>query len=137
MTTTTKQKSKNSADAGYAVGYGRPPREHQFQDGNTASRGRKTGSRDKKLVIQHILFEPIKVKEGEKVKKMPALEAIIRQTCNKALKGDHKAALTIIGMAQKEGLITPQQNEDLEENMSGADKEILADFKRRMNKPEL
>jgi len=122
MAESTKPKPENTSDANYAVGYGRPPRKHQFKVGNTASRrGRKRGSRNRTLVIREILFEPIKVREGEDVKKMRLLEAIVRQTCNKALKGDHKAALMIIGLAQKEGLLTPEQNEVLEENMSEAD----------------
>jgi hypothetical protein len=134
MAESTKPKPANASDANYAVGYGRPPRQHQFKVGNTASRrGRKRGSRNRTLVIREILFEPIKVREGEDVKKMPLLEAIVRQTCNLALKGDHKAALMIIGLAQKEGLLTPELNEVLEENMSEADKAILADYKKRLN----
>jgi hypothetical protein len=134
MTDNPNRKVERS-NAGEAIGYGRPPRKHLFKIGNTASRGRKKGSKNKSLVIQKILFEPIKVKEGDKVKKMSLLEAIIRQTCHKALKGDHKAGLTVIGLAQKQGLMTPQQSEALEDGMSDGDKAILADFKKRMNKP--
>ena len=46
---------------------------------------------------------------GDKVKKITVLEAIIKKTANRALTGDHKAALTIIGLAHKEGLLTPEQ----------------------------
>ena len=131
------QKSEKGPN-GYAVGYGRPPREHQFKMGNNANpRGRKKGSRNRTLVIQEILFDPVSVREGDEVKKMPVLEAIVRQTCHKALKGDHKSALTIIGLAHKKGLLTPEQNETIEENMSEADKAILADYKKRMSDPEL
>lgn len=134
MTDNPSRQAERS-NAGEAIGYKRPPQKHRFKVGNTASRGRKNGSKNKALVIQTILFEPIKVKEGDKVKKMSLLEAIIRQTCHKALKGDHKAGLTVIGLAQKQGLMTPQQSEALEDSMSEVDKAILADFKKRMNKP--
>ena len=121
----------------YGTGYCRPPKDHQFEPGNRANpRGRKKGSRNRKLVIQEVLFEPVAVRVGEEVKKMPALEAILKTTVNRALKGDHKAALTIIGLAQKEGLLTPEQNDAVEESLSDNDKAILADFKRRMGKPE-
>ena len=138
MSDLTKRRSNNGLNGGYAVGYRRPPREHQFKAANNANPlGRKKGSRNRTLVIRQILFEPITVKEGDQVKKMPLLEAIVRQTCNKALKGDHKAALTIMGLAQKEGLLTPEQTEAIEEGMSEADKAILEDFKRRLNNPEI
>src|SRR5688572_22426014 len=106
MAESTKPKPEQTSNASYVVGYGRPPRQHQFKVGNTASRrGRKRGSRNRTLVIKEILFEPIKVREGEEIKRMSLIEAIVRQSCNKALKGDHKAALMIIGLAQKEGLL--------------------------------
>lgn len=115
------------------VGYKRPPREYQFKPGNNANpRGRKKGSRNRKLVIEQILFEPITVREGGDVKKMPVLEAIIKKTAAKALAGDNKAALTVIGMAQKEGLLTPEQEVALEENLPETDKKILEDVKRRL-----
>lgn len=133
----TNQKARSSPNGASSVGYARPPRQHQFKVGNKASRGRKAGSKNKALVIQQVLLEPVKVKEGEKVRKMPKLEAILRQTCNKALQGDYKAALTVIGLAQKEGLITAKQNDILEGNMSEDDKAILADFKKRLNDPEV
>ena len=138
MSDLTKLRSNKGLNGGYTVGYRRPPREHQFKAANNANPlGRKKGSRNRTLVIRQILFEPIMVREGEQVKKMSVLEAIIRQTCNKALKGDHKSALTIIGLAQKEGLLTPEQTEAVEEGMSEADKAILEDFKSRMNNPEI
>jgi hypothetical protein len=132
-----KKEPENDSN-GYTVGYGHPPQEHQFKPGNNANpRGRKKGSKNRTLVIRQIFFEPITVREGDEVKRMPVLEAIVRQTCNKALKGDYKAALTIIGLAQKEGLLTPEQNEAIEENMSDADKAILADYKKRMSSTEM
>src|SRR6266849_4632873 len=114
----------------------KPPKAHQFKPGNNANpRGRKKGSRNRKLMIEEVLFEPITVREGDKVKKMAVLEAIIKKTANQALTGDHKAALTIIGLAHKEGLLTPEQNEMVEENLSETDKAILADFARRLGNP--
>jgi uncharacterized protein DUF5681 len=127
----------NKPEGEYAVGYRKPPKEHQFQPGNNANpKGRKKGSRNGKLVIQEILFEPIPVREGNKVRKMSILEAIIKKTANKALTGDNKAALTIIGIAQKEGLLTPDENEAIDESLSETDKAILENLKRRLNQPD-
>ena len=97
----------------YRVGYARPPIEHRFKPGNNANpKGRKKKTRNHKVVISELLFEPVTVREGGVVKEIPALEAVIKKTLSQALGGDHKAALTIIGMAQREGVLTPEQEED-------------------------
>lgn len=128
----------NKPNSGYEVGFRKPPKAHQFKSGNNANpRGRKKGTRNRKLVVEEALFEPVTVREGDKVKKMTVLEAIIKKTARQALAGDHKAALTIIGLAHKEGLLTPEQNEMVEENLSESDKAILADYARRLGNPEI
>jgi hypothetical protein len=50
---------------------------------------------------------------------------------SKALAGDNKAALTIIGIAQKEGILTPEQ-EQVVENLSESDLSIMEDVRRRL-----
>jgi hypothetical protein len=128
----------NKPNSDYEVGFRKPPKAHQFKLGNNANpRGRKKGSRNRRLVVEEALFEPVTVREGDKVKKMTVLEAIIKKTARQALAGDHKAALTIIGLAHKEGLLTPEQNEMVEENLSESDKAILADYARRLGNPEI
>jgi len=128
---------KNTPKGDYDVGYCKPPAAHQFKFGNKANpKGRKKGSRNRKLVIEQVLFEPITVREGGIVKKMSVLEAIIKKTATKALTGDNKAALTIIGIAQREGLLTPEQEEAVEENLTESEKAILADFKNRLGVPQ-
>jgi Family of unknown function (DUF5681) len=98
----------------YQVGYRRPPVQHRFKPGNNANpKGRKKKTRNRKVVIRELLFEPVTVREGGVVKEIPALEAVIKKTLSQALGGDHKAALTIIGMAQREGVLTPEQEEDV------------------------
>jgi hypothetical protein len=59
------------------------------------------------------------------------LETITVREGGKALGGDNKAAFTIIGIAQREGLLTPEQDQVVEQ-LSGGDKEILEDMKRRL-----
>jgi hypothetical protein len=132
-----ESQGENSPTGSYDVGYGKPPKEFQFKPGNKANqRGRPKGSRNRKAVIEEVLFEPISVREGDKIRKIPVLEAIIKKMANKALMGDNKAAFTIVGLAQKEGLLTPAQDEMVEDNLSETDKAILADFARRISAPE-
>lgn len=115
----------------YKVGYRKPPPQHRFKRGNNANpRGRKKGTRNRKLVIQEVLFELVTVREGGEVRQMPALEALLKKLLAKGLGGDAKATLAIIGLAQREGLLTPEQEQEVE-NLSESDRATMEDYRRR------
>jgi hypothetical protein len=103
----------------YEVGFCKPPRAHQFKPGNNANpKGRPKGTSKRKLLIRELLLESIPAREGNTVKRMSKLEAVLTQTINDALKGDHKSRLIVIGMAREDGLLTPQLVEAVEDNLS-------------------
>jgi hypothetical protein len=123
---------KNRPKGDYDVGYCKPPVAHQFKHGNKANpNGRRRGSQNRKLVIQDVMFEPVTVREGDQIKQMSALEAVLKKTLSKALAGDNKAALTIIGIAQKDGILTPEQEQAVDD-LSETDLAIMQDVKRRL-----
>jgi hypothetical protein len=139
MPTTTNDAApepiKKSPTGDYDVGYCKPPTAHRFKPGNNANpKGRKKGLRNRKLVIHDVLFEPVTVREGGETKQMSALEAVLKKTLSKALSGDNKAALTIIGIAQKEGILSPEQ-EQVVDNLSDRDLAIMEDVRSRLAKP--
>src|SRR5262249_32255388 len=135
--TPVDRKPQDTAKGDYEVGYGRPPVAHRFKPGNKANpRGRRRGARNRKIVIQEVLFEPVTVREGGETRQMPALEAVLKKTLSKALAGDNKAALMIIGIAQKEGILTPEQ-ELAVNDMSENDLAIIEDVRRRLEAPAL
>ena len=102
---------RNGPKRDYDVGYRKPPSAHRFKHGNKANpRGRKKGSRNRKVVIHDVFFEAVTVREGGKIRQMSALEAVLKKMLSKALSGDNKAALTIIGIAQKEGIRRPSRS---------------------------
>jgi Family of unknown function (DUF5681) len=124
--------AKNGPKADYDVGYRKPPVAHRFKHGNNANpKGRKKGARNRKVVVREVLFEAMTVREGSEIRQMPALEAVLKKVLSKALAGDNKAALTIIGIAQKEGVLTPQQEQGVED-ISESDLAIIQDVKRRL-----
>src|SRR3982074_3595637 len=124
--------TKNRPKADYDVGYCRPPAAHRFKHGNKANpKGRKKGSRDRKIVKHEVLFEDVTVREGGEIRQMPALEAVLKKLLSKALAGDNKAALTIIGIAQKEGILTTEQ-EQVVESLSESDLAIMGDGEGRL-----
>ena len=134
---TTLESNTAGGEAGhrkkdYEVGYGRPPVAHRFKPGNNANpNGRKKKTQNRKVVVRDILLEPIAVKEGGEVKQMSMLEAVLKKTMSKALSGDHKAALAIIGIAQREGILTPEQEETVD-NLSDSDRAIMEDAMKRL-----
>jgi Family of unknown function (DUF5681) len=124
--------AKHGPKGNYEVGYSKPPIEHRFKPGNNANpKGRKKGSRSRKFIIADVLLEPISVREGNEVKSMSKLEAVLKKTLSQALSGDKKAALTIIAMAQKEGFLTPEEEEAVD-NLSETDLDIMDDARRRL-----
>jgi hypothetical protein len=124
--------TKNRPKADYDVGYCKPPAAHRFKYGNKANpKGRKKGSRNRKVVIHEVFFEAVTVREGGEIRQMSALEAVLKKMLSKALAGDNKAALTIIGIAQKEGILTPDE-EQVVENLSESDLAIMEDVRRRL-----
>ncbi len=115
----------------YPVGYARPPVEHRFKPGNNANpKGRKKKTRNRRVVISELLLEPVTVREGGEVKQMAALEAVLKKLLSKALTGDNKAALTIIGLAQRDGILTPEQEEAVD-NLPESDMAIMQDAMMR------
>jgi hypothetical protein len=128
----TDRPEKNRPQGDYEVGYCKPPVAHQFKHGNKANpKGRRRGSQNRKIVIQDVMFEAVTVREGDQIKQMSALEVVIKKTLSKALAGDTKSALTIIGIAQKEGILTPEQEQAVDD-FSATDLAIMADVRRRL-----
>ena len=128
----TDRPEKNQPKRDYEVGYGKPPVAHRFKHGNKANpKGRGKGSKSRKVVIHDVMFEPVTVREGDRTRQMSALEAVLKKTLSKALAGDNKAALTIIGIAQKEGILTPEQEQAVDD-FSETDLAIMADVRRRL-----
>jgi len=123
---------KNRPQGDYPIGYCKPPAAHQFKPGNKANpKGRKRGARNRTIVIHDLLLELVTVREGGEIRQMSALEAVLKKTLSKALAGDNKAAVTILGIAQKEGILTPAQ-EQFAENLSETDLAIMEDVRRRL-----
>ena len=107
----------------YEVGYGRPPKQHQFKKGISGNpSGRRKGVRNSKTVLSDILFEPVKVmKNGEPVE-IPMIEAILCRLATEGAKGELKAAMYI---SEKFFQQFPGE-EEAEADLSEEDAAILA-----------
>jgi hypothetical protein len=123
---------KHRPTGDYEVGYCRTPAKHRFRPGNNANpRGRKKGTRNRQVAIENILFNTVAVREGDEIKRMSMLEALLKKLISQALAGDKKAALLILGLAQREGLLKGADLPDAE-SLSADDQKLLDIYTARV-----
>jgi hypothetical protein len=91
----------------YEIGYGRPPHEHQFKKGEPSrnSKGRPPGGSKPAPDLAGTLLEPVAIKMKGKERKVPFMEALLQVTKDKALRGDQRAAQTLINLMRELGLV--------------------------------
>jgi|SRR5580658_2525257 hypothetical protein len=74
------------------VGYGKPPRNTQFQKGISGNpKGRPKGSKSVAAVLSRVGRQRVKVTVNGRVRHLTKLEASATQLSNKAASGDLKA----------------------------------------------
>ncbi|NOD36628.1 MULTISPECIES: DUF5681 domain-containing protein [unclassified Ruegeria] len=82
-----------SKDKDDEVGYGKPPKAHQFKPGQSGNpKGRPKGSRNLLKLISKHAAKKVAVIEGGVEKKMERMDVVISAMFNKASKGDVSAA---------------------------------------------
>jgi uncharacterized protein DUF5681 len=85
--------SRSSPGASYRVGYGKPPKQHQFQPGQSGnSKGRPKGAKNTSTLLREILDGKIDLRTGASVRKVSLREAILLRIAQSALKGEIKSA---------------------------------------------
>lgn len=90
----------------YDVGYGKPPEDTRFKKGQSGNKkGRPKGSKNKSpnfpinilndLVVKECM-EDVTIHTANKQAKVKKIEAVIKATVNKAIKGDHRSQKLIL-----------------------------------------
>lgn len=88
---------RSSSGASYKVGYGNPPKQHQFQPGQSGNRkGRPKGTKSTATLLHEIVERKIEVRTGTTVRKISVREAILTRIAEFALKGDIKSAAFLL-----------------------------------------
>lgn len=98
----------------YAVGYGKPPAEHQFKKGQSGNpTGRPRGAKRKskpgfvsydkptQSMILEEAYRSVTLREGEKVIELPAIQAVLRAMGVSAMKGNRFAQKALTEIVQK------------------------------------
>ena len=86
----------------YEIGYGKPPRAHQFKAGNNANPGgRPKGALSMRTIVERTMSEKITAKIGGKLVRMTKGEALMQRLMERGINGDLGAARALLQMAQK------------------------------------
>jgi hypothetical protein len=94
---------KKSADS-YEVGYGKPPAATRFkkgQSGNPKGRRKRTPQAEIEELFIKEYMRPVKVREGDRVQTMPAIQVIMRAEINKGVKGSGPAQRSVLRTARQ------------------------------------
>lgn len=86
----------------YEIGYGKPPKEGQFQRGRSGNpKGRPKGSKNIATLVKKVGQEKISVKKNGRSQKMTCNEAVVRQILNRALSGDQRMTAEYLRLARE------------------------------------
>ena len=95
----------------YEVGYGKPPGHTQFMKGRSGNpKGRPKGSKSLATIIDEEMNQPVTIVENGKRKRVTKMQAVVRQTMNKALRGDPKAGHHFLNMARSRDALKHVRN---------------------------
>lgn len=110
------------------VGYGKPPRTHQFKPGQSGNpKGRPRDAKNEAAILRALLNRKIDVREGGRVRKITVLEAILLRFTEDALKGNTKTAAFLFNRYAN---VEPDEAHD--SDLSAADRQVLDKLIRRL-----
>jgi hypothetical protein len=113
----------------YSVGFGRPPKEHQFKKGQSGNpSGRPRGSQTLRGVLNKVLRRQTTIRIGANEQRVSMFEALLCSALNKGIKGNVAAQKMVIGLHVQ----FCEEGQDVGLLVSETDAEILADYERRV-----
>ena len=132
-------RKKKPSSKSYDIGYGKPPKNHQFrrgESGNPSGKRRKASAPDLKAQLQSALNKTVTIRSGKHQKVMSKAAAGIDQLVDQFAAGDRNARRDLMAVAGELGIDWTAGHRQaiesaLEENLAAEDEELLADFVRR------
>jgi len=88
----------------YEVGYGKPPKNTQFQKGRSGNpAGKRKGTKNIGTLLKEALNKKVTVRDGDKTRRISKGEAFVETIVNDSLKGDNQARRVFVSMARSTG----------------------------------
>jgi hypothetical protein len=88
----SRPKARIRVEADEDVGYGKPPRAHQYRPGQSGNKtGRPKGSRNEATILNEILDHKVVLNDRGKTRRITLLEAILRKVAEDGLRGNIKS----------------------------------------------
>lgn len=129
----------------YRVGKGKPPLEHRFkknQSGNLKGRPKKPvmghTSRDLSALLRRTLEDEVELRTKDGVKRVPALDAMVRAMVGKALNGNGPSQRHIFDRLIADGLLLEEERaefvkelDELERRVRENPDEVSPEFVRK------
>jgi hypothetical protein len=129
---TSQPDDGGSSDAGYAIGYGRPPVRTRFKPAHSGNpKGRPKRHRNVRTVVEEALNQKVKLKEGDKTRSVTKLEAVVQTIVNGALQRDPKAQVSLMALVRSVGMMGEAPEPSNSEPFTANDGALIADYFRR------
>ena len=104
------------------VGYGKPPRTHQFKPGQSGNpKGKPKGAKNEATMLNELLFQKIKIREGGRERRITLFEGMLRRFAEDSLKGNIRAAAFLFS---RYGATSPDQSQE-QSGLSDDDQAVL------------
>jgi len=92
---------RHHRSADYEVGYGRPPKQHQFKKGQSGNRkGRPKNQKQFLALLAEALNDTVAVQEGGQRKHIRKMDAAAKQVANRAASGDYRAIKLLVELSK-------------------------------------
>ena len=89
----------------YHVGYGKPPKQHQFKAGNQAARGKKRRKRKQGLSMPEIIDKALHtkrtIKKGGELLEMEAADVMVERLVQVMMSGTPRELVLMVSLLEK------------------------------------
>lgn len=121
----------NGSNSGeYEVGFKRPPAHTRFRKGESGNwNGRPKNTKNLKTDLNEELREKVTLKDGDRTRRISKQRAIVKTLVSKTLKGDARAANTLISLVCRTSDLGAPEVSDIEP-MTKDELEVLAEFEK-------